>query len=196
MTAAPLPADAPVPLGTGALLFAAIDRLPALVGGETRRDQDGPVGSEKSDGRARGTGLAYGDARARELMVHRADAPMSFGDYLEHVHEDDRQLFAATITSVVAGDGDGRLDIQYRIRPRGEGVRWLNSRAQPVKRPAKRRRLVGTVRHITAEKAAATIHPDLDDQLRSAAAARSNTLATRWTLSTTLAAISDETSGA
>ncbi len=79
---------------------------------------------------------------------------MSFDDYLAHVDPRDREQFAAAIAATIADAGDRRLDVEYRVQPEGEGVRWLSSKAQLIKLPGERRRLIGIVRDVSDEKAA------------------------------------------
>ena len=100
-----------------------------------------------------GSGTVYGDARSHRLLGHDGDAPISFDDYLRHVHRDDRERFAAAVRRVVGGADDGRLDVEYRVDAHGAS-RWLRSRAQLIKLLGERQRLVGTVRDISGEKAA------------------------------------------
>ena len=102
-----------------------------------------------------GTGQLFGDARAVQLLGHHGDAGMSFDTFLAHVHSEDSSRFAAAVAAAIAGSSEGRLDIEYRVLPKGsDTVRWLRSRAQVIKLPGERHRLVGTVRDISAEKAA------------------------------------------
>lgn len=101
-----------------------------------------------------GTGQVYGDIRARRLMGHGIDAAMSFDEYLAHVDPRDREHLAAAMAATIAGTGDLRLDVEYRVQPQGKGVRWLSSKAQLIKLSGERRRLIGTVRDISEEKAA------------------------------------------
>ncbi len=113
-----------------------------------------------------GTGQVYGDARARQLMGHDIGTSMSFDDYLAHVDPRDRAQFAAAIEAIIADAGDGRLDVEYRVRPNGKGVRWLSSKAQLIKLPGERRRLIGTVRDISDEKAADEHRKLLNNELQ------------------------------
>ena len=113
-----------------------------------------------------GTGQVYGDARARRLMGHDVDAPMSFDDYLAHVDPRDRAHFAGAIEAAIADAGDCRLDVEYRVQPKAEEVRWLSSKAQLIKLPGERRRLIGTVRDVSDEKAAAEHRKLLNNELQ------------------------------
>ncbi|WP_426167354.1 sensor histidine kinase [Sandarakinorhabdus sp. DWP1-3-1] len=114
-----------------------------------------------------GTGVLYGDARARELLGHAETAEMPFDAFLAHVHPDDSAAFAGAVATALADGGDNRLDIEYRVRPtNGSGHRWLRSRAQVLKAPGERRRLVGTVRDISAEKAAEEHRRLLNNELQ------------------------------
>ena len=102
-----------------------------------------------------GTSQLYGDARAREMLGHGGETEMSFDTFLAHVHSDESARFAAAVAAALAGSNDGRLVAEYRVKPKnGKSHRWLRSRAQVLKAPGERHRLVGTVRDISAEKAA------------------------------------------
>ena len=102
-----------------------------------------------------GTGTLYGDARAREMLGYDDMGEMSFDTFLAYIHAGDRERFASAVTAALAGASGGRLDVEYRIKPDDSDThRWLRSRAQVLKVPGERHRLVGTVRDISAEKAA------------------------------------------
>lgn len=102
-----------------------------------------------------GSSQLFGDARALSLLGHSEDAELSFDTFLAHVHPDDSARFAAAVADAIAGTNDGRLDVEYRVRPKdADGHRWLRSRAQVIKEAGERHRMVGTVRDISAEKAA------------------------------------------
>ena len=102
-----------------------------------------------------GTSQLFSDARTRVILGDDADERMSFDTFLARVHPEDSERFAAAVAVAIGEASDGRLDIEYRVRSRGvDEHRWLRSRAQVIKNPGERHRLVGTVRDISAEKAA------------------------------------------
>ena len=113
-----------------------------------------------------GTGQVYGDARARRLMGHDVGTSMSFDEYLAHVDPRDRAQFAAAIEATFADAGGLRLDVEYRVQPKEEGVLWLRSKAQLIKLPGERRRLIGTVRDVSDEKAADEHRKLLNNELQ------------------------------
>lgn len=112
-------------------------------------------------------GLVRGDAWARRLVGHDDDAEIGFDHYLALVHPDDRVRFAESVAAAVGAGSAGRLDIDYRLRPRGsDRPRWLRSRAQMLVPADEPRRLVGTVRDVSAEKAAEEHRALLTDELQ------------------------------
>ncbi|QXQ07457.1 PAS domain S-box protein [Sphingosinicellaceae bacterium] len=102
-----------------------------------------------------GTGEVFGDTRTRELLGHASDGVIPFETFLDRVHAVDRAGLVASVEASFESGGQGKLDAEFRVDlPADEPVRWLRSRAQVIKRPGERHRLVGTVRDISAEKAA------------------------------------------
>ena len=112
------------------------------------------------------TSQVYGDARARELLGHDVAGELSFDAFLAHIHADDRERFAAAVGAVIEGAHDGRLDLEFRISAEGSDAHWRRTRAQVIKLPGERHRLVGTIRDISAERAAEEHRKLLNNELQ------------------------------
>ena len=113
------------------------------------------------------TGQLFGDDRARELMGRSPFEELSFDGFLDHVHVDDRARFAAAVDAMLSGANDGRLDIEFRATPPSADLtRWLRSRAQAIKLPGERHRMVGTIRDISAERTAEEHRKLLNNELQ------------------------------
>ena len=111
-----------------------------------------------------GSNEVFGDARARELLGYDNDAPISFEAFLERVHVDDRDRFAAAVSEALVA---GKLDVEFRLSPDlSDQLRWLRSRAQASKASGERHRLIGTVRDVSAEKAAEVHRQLLNNELQ------------------------------
>lgn len=114
-----------------------------------------------------GLDQVYGDPRSWELLGAEACAVMSFAAFLERVHPADRSRLNDSIAQAMHAGPESRLDVQYRVNPRaGEPTRWLRSRAQVIKRAGERYRLVGTVRDVSADKAAEAHRQLLNNELQ------------------------------
>lgn len=111
-----------------------------------------------------GSNEVFGDLRARELLGYDNDAEISFDAFLERVHVDDRERFGEAVSAALA---IGKLDVEFRVAPYlADEVRWLRSRAQVFKASGERHRLIGTVRDISAEKAAEVHRQLLNNELQ------------------------------
>ena len=111
--------------------------------------------------------VIHGDARARELLQHDPDEVFDYAThFLARIHPADRDTVDAHIRGALSAAGDGRVDAEYRILVEDGGERWIHSRAAVVKQAGERRRLVGTVRDITAEKTADAHRQLLSNELQ------------------------------
>ena len=101
-------------------------------------------------------GVVHGDQRARELLAHTGNGLIDYqSQFLTRVHPLHRERVDSQVRGALSPDGSGLVDMEYRVFDADDGSeRWVHSRAQVVKTPGERRRLVGTVRDISAEKAA------------------------------------------
>ena len=94
------------------------------------------------------------DARAAHLLASAPEGDPSYESFVSRVHEDDRPLLAEAVKHSIDPEGDGILDVEYRILARpGYPEHWLHARAAAVPEDGQTR-FVGTVRDITHRKAA------------------------------------------
>ena len=93
-----------------------------------------------------------GDDRALMLLGGRPGEFASFAAFAARIHPEDRARLAPAAQEALAPDGDGVLDLDYRVLgDDGEAERWVQARAQTVAGPGGLR-LVGTVRDISHRK--------------------------------------------
>ncbi|PZN97214.1 MAG: histidine kinase [Alphaproteobacteria bacterium] len=106
----------------------------------------------------------HGDARVCELLGLGDAGPIPFDAFLDCIHALDRDRVAAAVEAALT---TGTLDIDYRTAAvRAEPAKWLRSRAQLCKAPGERLRLIGTVRDISAERAAEAHRQLLGNELQ------------------------------
>ncbi|HEY0853624.1 MAG TPA: PAS domain-containing protein [Devosia sp.] len=95
-----------------------------------------------------------GDDQAITLLGGVPGEQSSFETFTSRISPEDRDGLRPAAERALAPDGDGVLDIEYRILPRaGEKERWVHARAQALVSAAGTR-LVGTVRDISHRKEA------------------------------------------
>ncbi len=96
------------------------------------------------------------DARTRELLGHGPDDPIDYHEsFLIRIHPEDRAGAAASIAKVLAPDGSGILDTQYRTISTVDGrERHIHAKGALNTRPDGTEMFIGTVRDITQEKEA------------------------------------------
>lgn len=95
-----------------------------------------------------------GDDRAIWLLGGEPGQTVSFADIVTRVHVDDLANLEAAARMALDPEGDGILDIEYRVVADGERAeRWVHVRAQ-VLASSMGKRLVGTLRDITQRKEA------------------------------------------
>ncbi|MEP7239715.1 MAG: PAS domain-containing protein [Devosia sp.] len=125
-----------------------------------------------------------GDERAIALLGGQPGLPASFEVFAARIHPEDRLRLTPAATRALAPDGDGQLDLDYRVLADGDAPeRWVHARAQLVAEPTGLR-LVGTVRDITATKDAeaqqrvvsAELHHRIKNTLAMVAAIATQTL--------------------
>jgi PAS domain S-box-containing protein len=68
--------------------------------------------------------------RTRVLFGLAADAPIDAKTFFASVHPDDLGRVHADIDQALAGERDGRLLMEYRVRQADGQVRWLDARGQ------------------------------------------------------------------
>ncbi len=95
-----------------------------------------------------------GDDKAIALLGGVSGEQSTFKTFASRISPEDRAGLGPAAEKALAPDGDGVLDIEYRILPRtGEKERWVHARAQALISFAGTR-LVGTVRDISQRKEA------------------------------------------
>jgi PAS domain S-box-containing protein len=101
------------------------------------------------------TGELHWDARTRELFGHDLDDELDYeASFLTRVHEGDRALVDERVREALSPEG-GVLDVQYRVGGLTDAKpRWVHAKGRRVEDDLGRQRFVGTIRDITAEKAA------------------------------------------
>jgi PAS domain S-box-containing protein len=101
-------------------------------------------------------GVVHGDERARYLLDHKDDGLIDYErQFLTRIHPSHRELVDRHIREALAPAGSGQINSEYRMFDAEDGrERWVHSTARVVKLPGERRRLIGTVRDISADKAA------------------------------------------
>ena len=93
-----------------------------------------------------------GDERALRLLGGQPGKHATFEAFAARIHPEDRARLTPATMRALAPDGDGVLDLDYRVLPVGdEAERWVQARAQVVAGPGGLR-VVGTVRDITSVK--------------------------------------------
>ena len=87
-----------------------------------------------------------GDDRALALLGGVPGQTTSFGEFKSRVHPDDLGTLVSATRAALDDDGDGILDVEYRVRRL-----WVHARAQVV-HDNDGARMVGTVRDISERK--------------------------------------------
>lgn len=95
-----------------------------------------------------------GDDRAMSLLGGEPGKNSSFEEFVDRIHPFDRPLLEPSARKALDPNGDGILDIEYRVIAEGKRAeRWVHARAQ-VLSSSVGKRLIGTVRDITPKKEA------------------------------------------
>lgn len=92
------------------------------------------------------------DERAMRLLNRRADEDVNFEGFASRVHPDDRLALSESAERALAPDGDGILDVEYRMLERPDmPAHWVHARAKVVTTDGVTK-FVGTVRDISELK--------------------------------------------
>jgi PAS domain S-box-containing protein len=95
------------------------------------------------------------DARCQALFGLSPTAPVDQAVFLGALHADDRPRIEAAIAGALDPSGPGRYHVEHRCLGVEDGVeRWAASQALTTFEGGSQRRLLGTMRDITARKAA------------------------------------------
>ena len=98
---------------------------------------------------------AFWDQRVCELFGMPDPDVITYETVIAQVHPDDRALHDAGTARALDPEGDGHLDILFRMFPKdGQPMRWLRSQADCLFVDGVAVRLVGTVKDVTDEQAA------------------------------------------
>ncbi|MFB3892787.1 MAG: ATP-binding protein [Phycisphaerae bacterium] len=96
--------------------------------------------------------------RCKEIFGLPLDREPDYGEFLESVHDEDRERIRATIAHSHEPGGDGRFIIEYRFVLPDGSIRWIGSRGQTffgvVDGVMRATRVIGTVSDITERKKA------------------------------------------
>ncbi|QFY44464.1 PAS domain S-box protein [Candidatus Methylospira mobilis] len=100
--------------------------------------------------------IIYWSGEQRALHGWGGNEWISLQTFFKCVHPEDRERIVAAVACAHIPDGDGLLDVEYRVVHRDGGVRWLSTRSQTLfdGRHAMRRavRTIGASRDITDSK--------------------------------------------
>jgi PAS domain S-box-containing protein len=107
-----------------------------------------------------------GDDRAITLLGGKPGEQPSFDMFASRLHPDDRAKLGPAAMRALDPEGDGILDLEYRIVGRsGKKDRWVHARAQAISSFGGKR-LIGTVRDITHRRDAEVMQGILSAELQ------------------------------
>lgn len=97
------------------------------------------------------TQFAFWDDRVHELWGIADKEQIAYADVIGGVHPDDRAMHDAATEHALDPNGDGHLDMTYRVIPAdGTPMRWVNAIADCHFEDGVPQLLVGTVQDVTA----------------------------------------------
>ena len=126
------------------------------------------------------TGRLEWSDRCKEICGFPADEEISYASFLEGICSDDRECVGRAVVATLDPDGDGSLDVEYRVVLRDGASRWVIAKGRaifdgegPSRVPI---RFIGTIldnteRHRNEERAvlladaAAALASSLDDEV-------------------------------
>ena len=74
----------------------------------------------------------YWSAELRDMFGIGPDEMVTIERFMERVHTEDRDRVAEAINHAHSPEGDGSIDIEFRIIGRSDEIRWLNARSQTM----------------------------------------------------------------
>jgi PAS domain S-box-containing protein len=83
------------------------------------------------------------------IFGHRPTTTLSFDDFLQHVHEEDRQTVKDGLEQAIVSSAE--FDYEHRIVRQDGTVRWVQTLCRPVKND-RRKKVRGTIMDITERK--------------------------------------------
>ncbi|TXN77041.1 PAS domain-containing protein, partial [Methylobacterium sp. WL8] len=117
------------------------------------------------------------DVAARRLLGIGAAQPASLArSFLRTIHADDRARAAADLRASLDPAGDGRFGGDYRLARDDGAARWVAICGRPVLAGGRANRIVGSVRDVTARKAAALASEAVRERYRLIARATSDAI--------------------
>ncbi len=118
------------------------------------------------------------DGRTRALFGVGPDDPVSYeGTFLPRLHPEDRARVDAAVRAALDPDGPGRFDCEYRtVRGDGGLLHRIAARGGLVREGGQALRFVGTVRDVTAERAAQGALSATEERLRLATRATNDAI--------------------
>lgn len=124
------------------------------------------------------SGVLRWDGRARALFGVGPDEPVSYqSTFLPRLHPEDRARTDAAVRAALDPDGPGRLDCEYRtIAEDGGLLHRVAARGALVREGSQPVRFVGTVRDVTAERAAQGALAATEERLRLATRATNDAI--------------------
>ncbi|GJE74610.1 PAS domain S-box protein [Methylorubrum suomiense] len=118
------------------------------------------------------------DGRTRALFGVGPDVPVSYeGSFLPRIHPEDRARTDAAVRAALDPDGPGRFDCEYRtIASDGTVLHRVAARGALVAEEGRALRFVGTVRDVTAQRAALGALAATEERLRLATRATNDAI--------------------
>ncbi len=124
------------------------------------------------------TGVLRWDGRTRALFGVGPDEPVSYAEtFLPRLHPEDRARTDAAVRAALDPEGHGRFDCEYRtVAEDGRLLHRLAARGALIREGAETLRFVGTVRDVTAERAAQAALAATEERLRLATRATNDAI--------------------
>ncbi len=104
----------------------------------------------------------------RRIWGFDAEATVTLADLVAATHPDDAEPVAAAARRAHDPAGDGRFEVEHRIRRPDGATRWITVRSRTVFEDGRPRRTTGAVRDVTEVRAAAVEREQLAERLRDA----------------------------
>jgi PAS domain S-box-containing protein len=125
------------------------------------------------------TGLLDWSGRGKLIFGVPGDAVVTYKEFLDLIHPDDRPLVVESVRRTLRGGGRGEYQNEYRVRAAGGGPeRWVSSRGRVLFDPDGRAyRMIGTVLDVTERKRFEHELRDARDAAERASRAKSQFLA-------------------
>ncbi len=96
----------------------------------------------------------FWDARSKSIFGLLGTEPLNFDQFVAAIHPLDADAFFSGITKAMDPTGSGACSLQYRIKKRGEGWRWVEAHGRCTFENGLAVRINGTLRDISVRKEA------------------------------------------